>query len=68
VVEVWRAHGYGELLPLQAKALSEYLFLRDGNLVVFAPPSSGKTFVAEMAAVRLLTSKATVFRGAQNIR
>jgi len=54
VVETWRAHGYRELLPLQAKALAEYPFLRGGNLVVFAPTSSGKTFVAEMAAVRHL--------------
>jgi replicative superfamily II helicase len=54
VVEVWRAHGYGELLPLQARALAEYAFLRGRNLVVFAPTSSGKTFVAEMAAVRRL--------------
>jgi len=54
VVEVWRAHGYRELLPLQMKALAEYPFLRGKNLVVFAPTSSGKTFVAEMAALRHL--------------
>ena len=54
VVEAWRAHGYRELLPLQSKALADYPFLRGGNLVVFAPTSSGKTFVAEMAAVRHL--------------
>jgi len=54
VVEIWRKHGYRELLPLQSKALAEYPFLRGGNLVVFAPTSSGKTFIAEMAAVRQL--------------
>lgn len=54
VVELWRDHGYRELLPLQARALAEYPFLRGGNLIVFAPTSSGKTFVAEMAAVRHL--------------
>lgn len=53
-IEVWSENGYGELLPLQAKALAEYPFLRGRNLVVFAPTSSGKTFVAEMAAVRHL--------------
>jgi helicase len=54
VVELWREHGYRELLPLQAEAISRYPVSRGGNLVVFAPTSSGKTFVAEMAAVRQL--------------
>jgi len=53
-VRLWRSHGYRALLPLQVKALAEYPFLNGRNLVVFAPTSSGKTFVAEMAAVRHL--------------
>lgn len=54
VIETWKASGHRELLPLQARALADYSFLRGGNLIVFAPTSSGKTFVAEMAALRHL--------------
>ncbi|MCX8038934.1 MAG: DEAD/DEAH box helicase, partial [Candidatus Sumerlaeia bacterium] len=53
-IQTWRSQGVLELLPLQARALREFSLLRGGNLVVFAPTSSGKTFVAELAAVRHL--------------
>lgn len=48
----WRDQGRVSLLPLQARAVRETGFLGGANLVVFAPTSSGKTFVAELAAVR----------------
>ncbi|MBN1866808.1 DEAD/DEAH box helicase [Candidatus Sumerlaeota bacterium] len=53
-VEAWRADGLRELLPLQEKALAEHGFMHGANLLVFAPTSSGKTFVAEMAALKRL--------------
>lgn len=52
LVAVWRAAMGPELLPLQARVLTETGLLRGENLLVFAPTSSGKTFVAEMAAAR----------------
>ncbi|MBX7244815.1 MAG: DEAD/DEAH box helicase [Candidatus Sumerlaeaceae bacterium] len=51
-LENWKQHYTERLLPLQAKVVAETSLLRGGNLIVFAPTSSGKTFVAEMAAMR----------------
>ena len=53
-VNAWRASGISHLLPLQEKALAEHGFLHGKNLLLFAPTSSGKTFVAEIAALRHL--------------
>jgi replicative superfamily II helicase/DNA-binding winged helix-turn-helix (wHTH) protein len=59
-VSVWR-RGVGEtLLPLQEKAIREYGFLHGRDLVVFAPTASGKTFVAELAAMRHLEQRRAV--------
>jgi replicative superfamily II helicase len=52
LVGAWRAAMGAALLPLQAQVLTETGLLRGDNLLVFAPTSSGKTFVAEMAAAR----------------
>jgi len=51
-VSAWRSGGIEHLLPLQEKVLTEHGFLHGKSLLVCAPTSSGKTFVAEMAAVR----------------
>lgn len=51
-LDVWAARYTTELLPLQAQVISGSDLLRGGNVVVFAPTSSGKTFVAELAAMR----------------
>lgn len=40
------------LLPLQEKAVRETSLMHGGNVVIFAPTSSGKTAIAEMAMVR----------------
>ncbi len=53
-LEAWRRQGIERLLPLQEQALREHGFLHDRHLLVSAPTSSGKTFVAEMAAMRHL--------------
>ena len=51
LIAAWeKAHGE-TLLPLQERAVVETSLLRGGNLVVFAPTSSGKTLLAELAAM-----------------
>lgn len=49
-----RARGVTALLPLQERALTEHGVLHGRNLVISAPTSSGKTLVAELAALRHL--------------
>lgn len=50
LVDVW-AREVDELTDVQARAVEAGALGGDGNLLVVAPTSSGKTFVAEMAAV-----------------
>ena len=47
----WREQQGAQLLPLQEQAVREYGLFGEGNLLVQAPTSSGKTFIGEMAAV-----------------
>lgn len=56
VIALWKKTGFGELLPLQEEAVARTGVLQGKNLVVFAPTSSGKTFIAEMAAIKQLES------------
>lgn len=60
VIERWRRMRVGELLPLQETALTDTAYLRGGNLVVFAPTSSGKTFIGESAAAKVLSEQSRV--------
>lgn len=53
VIRVWQAEGHNELLPVQEKAVCDCKVLKGQNIVVFSPTSSGKTFVGEMAAIRI---------------
>ena len=48
----WREQQGARLLPLQEQAVRDYELFGDGNLLVQAPTSSGKTFVGEMAAAQ----------------
>jgi len=50
--QMLRAWGrrYGELLPVQERAITQHGLLSGKSVVVFAPTSSGKTFVGELAA------------------
>lgn len=54
IVKEWVNSGVRELLPLQKEAVVSGGLLQDHSLIVFAPTSSGKTFIAEMAAARHL--------------
>lgn len=60
VIDIWRDEGFTELLPLQESALVETNYLRGSSLVVFAPTSSGKTFIAESIAARVLSEQQRV--------
>jgi len=68
-----RAHGFSErvvsllkerftkeLLPVQEEALARHGFLQGRSLIVFAPTSSGKTFIAELAALKHLEENSRV--------
>jgi helicase len=63
VLDVWRSRQGEVLLPVQKKAVRRGLFDRnDGNtrarnLLVASPTSSGKSFVAEMAALRTVAER-----------
>ena len=50
VTEIWRQAVGEQLLPIQEEAVTNYDLFGEGNLLVSAPTSSGKTFVGEMAA------------------
>lgn len=51
VVAMWERQQGTDLLPLQELAVKRYGLLGEGNLLVQAPTSSGKTFIGEMAAI-----------------
>ncbi|MDZ4724293.1 MAG: DEAD/DEAH box helicase [candidate division Zixibacteria bacterium] len=63
IIEHWRQRQGDILLPVQVRAIRKRLLgtpgdgSRAANLVITAPTSSGKSFCAEMAAVRALTAR-----------
>jgi helicase len=52
IIELWKAAGHQELLPIQQIAVRKGKVLDGKSAVIFSPTSSGKTFVGEMAAVQ----------------
>ncbi|NIA13543.1 MAG: DEAD/DEAH box helicase [Nitrospiraceae bacterium] len=52
IIELWRTGESDVLLPLQELAVKRSGLFGDGNLLVQAPTSSGKTFIGEMAAIQ----------------
>jgi helicase len=56
LIESWERHIGPELLPLQEEAVRDCDLLGQGNLIISAPTSSGKTFCGEIAMARALTS------------
>lgn len=61
IITLWEKT-YGEnLLPIQERAVKEFKLLQGTNLVVFAPTSSGKTFIGEIAVVASASKKKKVF-------
>jgi helicase len=61
ILKIWRDSVGAELLPVQERAVKEFGLFADGNLIVFSPTSSGKTFVGEMAAVKAARENTKVF-------
>jgi helicase len=55
-IEIWKQDGITSLLPLQEEAVMRTGVLQNKSLIVFAPTSSGKTFIAELAALKHLES------------
>ena len=52
ILALWRESESDILLPLQELAVKRHDLFGDGNLLIQAPTSSGKTFIGEMAALR----------------
>lgn len=61
LLEIWRTTVGPTLLPVQELAVKEYGLFAGGNLIVFSPTSSGKTFIGEMAAVKAARENTKVF-------
>lgn len=62
IVNIWKAEEGENLLPLQVRAIEEFHLLEGGSLLITAPSSSGKTFVAEIAAINsYYQQKKTIF-------
>jgi helicase len=61
VLAIWRESVGAELLPVQERAVKEFGLFSQGNLIVFSPTSSGKTFIGEMAAVKAARENTKVF-------
>ncbi len=52
VIRLWQTRESEHLLPVQELAIKRHNLFGDGNLLIQAPTSSGKTFVGEMAAIQ----------------
>src|SRR5437667_1581041 len=61
ILTIWRTQVGPELLPVQVRAVTEFGLFIAGNLIVFSPTSSGKTFIGEMAAVMAALANMKVF-------
>ncbi len=51
LIELWRRRESDHLLPLQELAVKRHGLFGEGNLLIQAPTSSGKTFIGEMAVL-----------------
>jgi helicase len=54
MIQRWKENMGENLLPLQEAAVREHNLLGQGNLIISAPTSSGKTFCGEMAMAKAL--------------
>lgn len=61
IVQQWQAELGPHLLPVQVKAVCKHGLLDRNNLIVFAPTSSGKTFIGEIATIHAVEHRRKVF-------
>jgi len=61
ILKIWEKRYGPEFLPVQEKAIQQTPLLQGGSLVVFAPTTSGKTFIAEMLAIFAIRKGKRVF-------
>lgn len=54
IINIWAARESDALLPIQETAIRDYGLLDGRDLLVSAPTSSGKTFLAEIAAIHAI--------------
>ena len=65
IIELWRRRQGESLLPVQSRAIRKGLIGQPGDtfdnkrvrMLISAPTSSGKSFCAELAAVKALTAR-----------
>ncbi len=60
IIRIWTERESAELLPIQAAAIQEHHILEGKDLLVSAPTSSGKTFLAEIAAIHSIFKRQKV--------
>ncbi|MCX7919940.1 MAG: DEAD/DEAH box helicase [bacterium] len=60
IISLWEQKYSDKLLPIQELAVKQYHVLDGESLLVFSPTSSGKTFIAELAAVKQALEKKKV--------
>lgn len=60
IIKLWR-RSFPRLLPIQVRAITEFGLFSGQNILIFAPTSSGKTFVGEMAAVKVAKENKRAF-------
>ena len=53
IIDIWKEQIGESLLPVQEQAVKKHGLFEGNNLIVFSPTSSGKTFIGEMAAVKM---------------
>jgi helicase len=61
VIDRWSMDLGPTLLPIQTRAVCKHGLLEGKSLVVFAPTSSGKTFVGELATIHAVEQRRKVF-------
>lgn len=60
IIRIWATRESDTLLPIQAAAIREHHILEGRDLLVSAPTSSGKTFLAEIAAIHTIYQRKKV--------
>ena len=61
IIQIWEQRYGPHLLPVQEKAIQHYPLFQGASMVVFAPTTSGKTYIGEMLAVASVRKGKRVF-------